>query len=167
MLAGSLREDHLVEVYPLLVLLDVLAQNVRCVARRLQHYACRVGLGLCGAAVCRHETERSLRTYLRVEHGLRHGLHLVDERKRTIVAHEDVELVELARQRVCVAAEVVRKLAVGLVLSVPQEVAHTARDIDCREAILRVYIVEDGTNVRVAKHRLAELVESASAGEPS
>ena len=60
----------------------------------------------------------------------------MNERERTIVAHEDVEFVEFARQRVGVATKVVRKLAGCLVLRVPQEIAYASGDVYGREAVL-------------------------------
>ena len=129
MFACSLREYNLMEVNPLLVLLYILTQNVGWFARRLQHDGCRVSIRLSCATVCRYEAERSQRTNLRVEHGLRHCFHLVNERERTIVAHEDVELVKFTRQRVGVATKVVRKLAGCLVLRVPQEIAYASGDV--------------------------------------
>lgn len=124
------------EVNPLLVLLYILTQNVGWFARRLQHNGSWGSIGLRSATICRNEAEWSLRTNLCVEHCLRHSLHLVNERERTIVAHEDVELVKFARQRVGVATKVVRKLAGCLVLRVPQEIAYASGDVYGREAVL-------------------------------
>ena len=76
-------------------------------------------------------------------------------------------LVESALAGVGAAVEGVGEGAAAVVIAVPQEVVDAARDVNGREAFLRVDKVGYGAQVVVGEHRLSEAVEATSSGKPS